>query len=81
MDFQQVCLQIIFLRKLMIAIFATELGLDVALVHHMSVQMLLYRVRTIAIGTFERSSVFYTNQNTAEMYYSIFTVTCGFDDS
>ena len=80
MDFQKVCLQIIFLRKSMIALFATELGLDLALMHHMSVQMLLYRVRTIAIGTFERSSGFYTNQNITEMYYSIIIVTCGLDD-
>ena len=69
MNVQKVFLQTEFLRKVMIAHFATELGFNVALMHHMSVQKFLYRVRTLTLATFERSSALYTNQNITEIYY------------
>jgi len=72
MNVQKVFLQIKFLRKVMIALFATELGFNIAFMHHMSVQKFIYRVRTLTVATFERSSGFYTNQNV--IYYSIITV-------
>jgi len=75
MNVQKVFLQAEFLRKVMIAHFATELGFNIALMHHMSVQKFLYRVRTLTLATFERSSALYTNQNITKVYYSITTVT------